>query len=270
MKKFFKVPNFIYNYHLSPSAFYVYIYLSNTFYWKKSVRIKLKTIAKNCDMCTNTVISALGELEQCKLIQKIHHKHFQSGFKTTNEYIIRRVNSKFAKIDPNVFKFLKSSKTSALLYCAVCYYQNSHNQAFPSYAQLQNITGLSKTTCINKVTEMSGNGLLCKEHYICLAGDFGHNNYTTLSMRLRVFLFSVIFKNYGRFIVLFECYEFEKTVKISGGVYKEKFQKIRYTCVIFCEKARRKAMDFFKHKRGCTNFAHPIIDPHKLRLKTEN
>lgn len=265
MKKFFKVPNFIFNYQLSPSAFYLYIYLSNTFFWKKSVRIKLKTIGKNCDMCTNTVLSALNELEKCRLIEKIHHKHFQSGFKTTNEYVIKRIKSNFAKLDPAVFKLLKKSKTSALLYCAVCYYQNSHNQAYPSYAQLQELTQLSKTTCINKISDLSNKGFLCKEHYICIAGDFGHNNYITISVKLRVFLFSVIFKTYGRFEILFECFEYKKTVKISDGNYKEKFQKITFSCIIFRAKAKKMAFDFFRVRGGCTNFEHPIIDPLKLR-----
>lgn len=269
MNRFFKIPNLIFDYQLSPAAFYLYTYMTNTFYWKKSVRIKLKTISIKCDMSVNTVRSALDELCRYRLVEKIRHKNIRSGYTTTNEYVLHKISGRFAMIDKNVFNYLKTDKSAALIFCAIAFHQNAHNKAFPSYTQLQELTGLSRTTCINKVADMFVNGVICKEHHLCFYGDFGHNNYTTFSMKFRVFLFSIIYKNYGRFVVFYECYEYNLTIELSSGKYHHGYKKKNFTHVWYQAIARYEAVVLFSSQKGSKNFDKPIIDPLYLRIKTE-
>lgn len=259
MTRFYKIPNLIFTYNLSPSAFYLYIHLCNRFYWKQSIRIKLKTLSTTTAMSINTVRSAISELESFKLIKKNQRKHHQSGYTITSEYEIYRLPGSFAMIDSKAFVYLQSDKSSAYIYCAIASYQNSNKKAFPSYRQIRELTGLSRATCINKVNILNRLGMLCRERYICYAGDYGHNNYVTINMKLRIFLFKVIFNHYGRFIVLFEAHEYDVSIEIPKSHNMKEQAKIKIKHI------PRTALFSFLQKGGL-NFDKPIIDPLKLRL----
>lgn len=275
MNRFYKVPNAIFDYKLNPSAFYLYTHLSNRFYWKKSIRIKLKTISDRCSMSVNTVRSALAELEANHLICKIPHKHFQSGYITTYEYKIYRLPGSFAMIDSKAFIFLKNDKSAAYIYCAVAHHQNRCCRSYPSYRQIILLTGLSRATVISKVNRLNALGMLCRERYICSCGAFGHNNYAVISMKFRIFLFSFICRLYGRFIVLFEACEYGITA--SSDRSGRKIITIRHTkrttlwVSIYHSnpllRSKKSKTSFYFHGIGGLNFDKPITDPNKLRKK---
>lgn len=254
MKRFYKIPNELFKFKLSSSAFYIYIHLSNRFYWKKSIRIKLKTIAASCSMSINTVRSALTELISFDMIRKIHHKHIRSGYVIANEYVIRRLSGSFSMIDERAFYFLKEDKSAAYIYCAAAMCKNHSGFSFPSYNQLSGLTGLSRSTCISKVNKLNSLGVICRERYVLLQGSFGHNNYAQYSMELRICLFIVILKRYGRYEVLFEPLEYTFTV-MPGGNFN-----IHHTDI---------TISLLFSVRGSINFDKPILDPHKLRLILE-
>ena len=265
--RFFKVSNGIFNFRLKPSAFYLYIYLANTFYWKKSVRIKLSTLSKNCAMSVNTVRAALSQLEEVFLIKKIRHKHIRSGYTTTSEYEIRRIGGKFSMLDKAMFELLKEDKGAAMVLCAVSSYQNSHNRAFPSYSQLTELTGLSRSTVTVKINVLNATGALCRERYVCLSGVYGHNNYATVSVKERFFLFIYILSRFGRYVILFEADEYY----LNGRGKTTHYRRTIFWVYIYHRSDRllssMKRKFFVDPSGGSPKIDKPIIDPLKLRKK---
>ena len=191
MKRFYKIPNELFDIKLSSSAFVIYLLLINRFYFCSSLRIKLATLSKQSHMSVNTVRTALAELQGKGLITV--NRRYRHGRITTNEYSICRLPGGFSKINSGLFFYiLKTSGKSALMTYAAINRCASGGRAFPSHNQISSLTGLSRSTCINKVTALGKLGLLGRQHYICNAGDFGNNNYFTIGLRLRLFLFNIL------------------------------------------------------------------------------
>lgn len=190
--RFWKIYNRVYEYKLSPSAFFLYNYISNRFYFKNTLRIKLCTISSQTGLSVGTVRSATSELINKGLLFVRHR--YRSGIMTTNEYTYTPMSGKFAMIDSKIFSSNHIDKTSVYLYCAVKRYESVYgHRAFPSYKQLCQLTGLSRATVINKVKLLADCVLIIKQHYIKRSGAHGHNNYSSLTMQLRLyFLISVL------------------------------------------------------------------------------
>jgi len=210
---FLKVPNELFSYKLKPSAFIVYIYLSSIFYWKKSIKIKLETIARKCHMSINTAQTAVNELTTRGLLHKtecyINHR------RVTNEYKVTKLSGGFAMIEKNILKLELDNRAFMIL----CYIYNRANQSlksYPSISEIHNGTGLGRTTIISKVRLLQGMGLLCKERYVCLKGDYGHNNHTLIRLTLRVILFNFINK-------ILEAYDsLAQSVNITKKIFRLK------------------------------------------------
>lgn len=241
MRKFYKIPNAVFSYHLSPSAFLVYIYLTNNFYFTPKVIIKLSTIGSKLDMSINTTRKAVNELHNKRLIT-VRRRFSPVGNRTTNEYSLHRIEGGFSCIDSRTFKdiFLKLGCSALMIYCAVVRCANKSSRAFPSYNQISDITGLSRRCCIDKVRLIGEHGYLARTHYICRAGDHGNNNYISLTQEIRFFLFNLLSRAFAHF-----------------------------------EKAVEKLYTALKHEPHCTsqggaNFDKHIKDPLKYVLKIGN
>ena len=198
MKRYYKVPNMIFDLQLSASAFVIYVLLSNRFYFTVTVKIKLHTLSDHTGLCVNTVQTALRELHSKGLLKV--NRRYKNGHRTTNEYTLNRLQGKFSRIDRRLFYFILSNvgKSALMVYCSVNYFCNNNGRAFPSYSQISSLTGLSRATCITKVRLLGELGLLIREHYIFAAGDYGHNNYAAVSLSLRFFLFNIILSSYRK------------------------------------------------------------------------
>lgn len=198
MNRYYMIPNNLFDYRLSSSAFALYVLLLNRFYFTDSVKIKLETLSKQTGFCVNTIQKAIRELHNKGLVTV--RSRFKNGHRTTNEYFIKRLTGKFSRIDRKLFYFILNSqgKAALLVYCVVNHYANKSGRAFPSYNQISALTGLSRATCILKVRLLGESGTLAREHYICAAGDHGHNNYVTVSLTLRFFLFNIILYFYRK------------------------------------------------------------------------
>lgn len=189
--RFYKVHNSVYNYKLSSSAFFLYNYLVNRFYWTDTVRIKLSTIADKTGMSVNTVRRAINELISCSLMERRHR--YRRRLRTTNEYTVRRLSGNYARVEEAVFRNKELDKSMVYVYCAVKSFEsNRGHRAFPSYGQLCELTGLSRATVISKVAGLSALAMYIKSVYLKTAGDFGHNNYCGITMSGRVIFLLVL------------------------------------------------------------------------------
>lgn len=239
--KFWKIPNKLYEYKLTGCSFYLYNYLCNKFYFKDLVRIKLATIGHQVEMSVNTVRRCLQELEDTGLV-KCHKRFAKTGKRATSEYELNRLQGGFAEVDPAVFRVAKADKSSVYVYCAVKYCQRQDGQrAFPSYRQLVNLTGLSRSTVISKVQKLGAEAVFVKTLYLRNRGDYGHNNYALFSMSLRVYFLLEIVRFYGRYL----C------ITIGNGV-----------CDIMSH--------FFLTVGGSPKFDKHIIDELELRKRMRN
>lgn len=191
--RFYKIPNEMFEIPVSSSAFVVYTVLSNHFYFKSCIKVKLYTISRLTGLSINTIRTALDELQSSGYIN-IYKRFDIHGNCTTSKYQIIRSNHSFTAIDRKTFFFILRTcgKAALYVYSAIRKCQNANGKAFPSYKQLMAMTGLSKTSCINKVSDLGTNGVLLKSHYLTHCGDFGHNNYASISTKLRYFLFNIL------------------------------------------------------------------------------
>ncbi|WP_164489184.1 helix-turn-helix domain-containing protein [Ruminococcus sp. Marseille-P6503] len=235
MKRYYKVPNVMFELKLSASAFVIYVLITNRFYFTGTVKIKLHTLSAHTGFCVNTVQTAIKELHSKDLLKVI--PRFKNGRRTTNEYILNRLQGNFSRIDRRLFYFIlsKAGKSALMVYCAVNHCANTSGRAFPSYNQISSLTGLSRATCISKVKLLGELGTLAREHYVCTAGDYGHNNYVTVSLKLRFFLFNIILSSYRK--------------------AKEKAARLHMLLKLRCAG--------FGHTRGGINFDKHIKNPPK-------
>lgn len=200
-KAFLKVYSDIYNYKLSISAFAVYLYLTSISYKDLSATVKFDRIASRCNMSVNTAQRAVKELCEKSLIKKVN-RYTSIFHRTSNKYLVTVLSGTFTMIDRRIFKLgLDNSSLYTLAAIQMC--QKSHsNMSFPSYSQISETTGLSRSTVISKVKVLRERGLLAKELYIRLDNKFGHNNYYSITLDLRLFLFDMILRLKSRFIKL--------------------------------------------------------------------
>lgn len=190
-KKVIKIYNELFDYNLKASAFKVYIYLSSFFWWKKRTCVKLQTIASRCNISINTAQNAVNELVAKELITKcVCHKDHK---RTTNIYTVTQLTGKFTIIERSMF-FQDIDNSAFKIYCAISMRRNLSNKAFPSLTTIQNDSGTSRNTVIEKVQLLIAAGYINKERYIVLSGSFGNNNYTVIKMSLRAILFWLVLK----------------------------------------------------------------------------
>ncbi len=85
--KFFKLPNNIFTYNLSATAFIVYYYLLFRQGNNRYIDIKADIIAKNCNISRASVIKAVSILEKENLIKKQNRYNYESKY-IANRYTI--------------------------------------------------------------------------------------------------------------------------------------------------------------------------------------
>lgn len=189
-KRKIKIPNAIFNYNLSKSAFRVYVYLLNAFSGYDYVgQVKFSKIAEVCHMSVNTAQAAIKELTLSGIVSKKHTYNWADGkaMYNSNKYTVSPLSGKYTLIDNAIVKNIEDN-AAFMIYCAISSYANAHRMSFPSYSQLEAITGLSRSTVINKVKLLSDNMVIAKSLYVRKAGMFGHNNYISLTSKLRAML----------------------------------------------------------------------------------
>lgn len=193
-KKKIVIPNALFSFGLSKSAFRVYVYLSNAFSRNMNVGIvKYTRISQACHISVNTAQAAIKELSKYGLIAKKHtHKYIKGkAMLSSNKYTISALPGNYTIVDNAVIRNISDS-SQFVVYCAIAYYANANQMAFPSYSQLAELTGLSRSTVIRKVAALMDNIVIVKSLYKRNAGMYGHNNYISLTAQLRGMLLRYI------------------------------------------------------------------------------
>lgn len=195
MTKFLKLPNNLFEFKLSPSAFYLYARLALIFKSDSSFKIKLDCIASWCKMSKSTVCRAIRELSDVGLIKKSCTYTIKDhiAYQGQNEYKLTSLGGSFTMIEASVLHNIsRIDKTTFVIYCYIKKCSNSNNMAFPSISNIQNATGFSKQTVISKIKKIETSLLIAKTNYIVLSGCFGNNNYHIITYKLRRILMALL------------------------------------------------------------------------------
>lgn len=174
MKRFIKIPITVLELDLTPLQLLVYAGIVSLKSKNNYTVATGSTIAKRCGISSNSVYTAVKELEAVGLISKTNN--IKNGRNTANGYHISCIGGKFVKIDYSVFKYnLTPSQFAA--YVIIKSKCNHANRAFPSLKQISKLAHICIDTVISAVRALADKGLLLFKHYMRRCGCYGHNNY---------------------------------------------------------------------------------------------
>lgn len=174
MKRFIKIPITVLELDLTPLQLLVYAGIVSLKSKNNYTVATGSTIAKRCGISSNSVYTAVKELEAVGLISKTNN--IKSGRNTANGYHISCIGGKFVKIDYSVFKYNLSPSQFAA-YVIIKSKCNHANRAFPSLKQISKLAHICIDTVISAVRALADKGLLLFKHYVRRCKCYGHNNY---------------------------------------------------------------------------------------------
>lgn len=174
MKRFIKIPITVLELDLTPLQLLVYAGIVSLKSKNNYTVATGSTIAKRCGISSNSVYTAVKELEAVGLISKT--TNIKNGRNTANGYHISCIGGKFVKIDYSVFKYNLSPSqfTAYVIIKSKC---NHANRAFPSLKQISKLAHICIDTVVSAVRALADKGLLLFKHYVRRCGCYGHNNY---------------------------------------------------------------------------------------------
>ncbi len=143
MNGFLKMSNKIFSYNLSPKAFMVYSYLCVKANLLRSTTAKCEDIATHCNMCRQSVMTAIKELEDKLLVTK-QNRYNSFGYKSSRFYVKNLVEKKgWFKIERQLFNTtIKPTDFMVYVFIKKCMF-NHTAEAYPS------INYIAKNTCIS-------------------------------------------------------------------------------------------------------------------------
>lgn len=174
MKRFIKIPITVLELDLTPLQLLVYAGIVSLKSKNNYTVATGSTIAKRCGISSNSVYTAVKELEAVGLISKT--TNIKNGRNTANGYHISCIGGKFVKIDYSVFKYYLTPSQFAA-YVIIKSKCNHANRAFPSLKQISKLAHICIDTVISAVRALADKGLLLFKHYLRRCGCYGHNNY---------------------------------------------------------------------------------------------
>ena len=175
MKRFIKIPTMVFELGLSPLQLLVYAGIVSLKTKENCTIATAKTIAKRCNISSNSVYTAVNALKSFRLIDKTNY--IRNGKNTANGYFIRNIGGNFVKIEYDLFK-LDLSPSEFAAYVAIKSKCDKAHCAYPSLRQISELAHICIDTVISAIKELAGKGLLLFKRYMRRCGCFGHNNYT--------------------------------------------------------------------------------------------
>ena len=147
--RFFKMPNQIFDYLLTPRASFVYAYLLSHKNLLHTVILSYKGIAENCHMDEKTAQKAVQELVNNKLIYKETRQSYKGNLK--NKYWITVLSGGWFKVEYQVFH-TQIKCYDFMIYCYIKKHMDSkHCEAFPSLNAIAAGTGISHSRVVTAV-----------------------------------------------------------------------------------------------------------------------
>lgn len=143
MTGFFKMSNTIFSYDLSPKAFVVYAYFCNAQNRFGSVIAKCEDIARACNICRQSVMTAITELEEHSLVTK-HNRYNALGYKSSSFSVTNIVAKKgWFRVERELFSTgIKPIDFMVYAFIKKCMF-NSTLEAFPSINYIAKNTFIS-------------------------------------------------------------------------------------------------------------------------------
>ncbi|WMJ22680.1 helix-turn-helix domain-containing protein [Paludicola sp. MB14-C6] len=184
--KYIKLPNKIFLMNLSPIDILVFAglkYLDK--HNNNQVIAKAQNIALACGLHRNSVTKAIKSLEEKRIIRKVN-RYSDKGYRISNSYYLASVSKKYFLLPVSIFTYNLTPSTFAV-YCYILKCSAHHSKrAFPSLKKIAAHTGVCLDTAITAIKALLSNGLINKEYYVTIENDFGCNNYTVLTVLIRV------------------------------------------------------------------------------------
>ena len=143
MPCFVKVSNKIFEYNLSPKSFMVYVFLCSKVSVSRNIVIKCGTIASYCNICRQSVMTAIKELEDKHLISK-YNRFGSFGYKSSLFNVKNIVATKgWFRVETAIFD-TQIKPTDFVVYSFIkkCMF-NGTSEAYPS------VNYISKNTFIS-------------------------------------------------------------------------------------------------------------------------
>ncbi|HEX3018092.1 MAG TPA: helix-turn-helix domain-containing protein [Caproicibacter sp.] len=146
--RFFKMPNKIFSYQLSPKSMFVYAYLISRMNALHAAVVSYDTISCNCHMDRKTAAQAVKELLQQQLISKETRRNYRGNLK--NKYMVNMLPGRWFKVDYQVFQ-TQIGSTDFMVYCFVKKCMSVQGEAFPSLNTIAKDTGISHSRIVQSV-----------------------------------------------------------------------------------------------------------------------
>lgn len=178
MNGFFKMSNTIFSYDLSPKAFIVYAYFCNKKNRFGCVIAKCEDIAKACNLCRQSVMTAIVELEERELVTK-HNRYNSLGYKSSSFSVTNLVSKKgWFKVERELFTTsIKPIDFMVYTFIKKCMF-NSTSEAFPSINYISRnifishrrvetaVKYLRQFTFLNKIRRIRRNRTFKRNRYL--------------------------------------------------------------------------------------------------------
>lgn len=174
--RFFRVPNQIFDFRLTPKAFRTYIFLLSKANIFQTAVVGYEGIASACRMSMRSASSAVQELVSAGLLVKENRYHFLGYAK--NKYTVRRLPGGWFKVGMDVIES-NLKNTDFIVYCFIRKCMDSkHEEAFPSLNAISKGTGISHSRVSVAVRYLREHTYLnrVKRHYRKTRA-YRHNRY---------------------------------------------------------------------------------------------
>ncbi len=181
---FFKLPNNIFKYNLTATAFIVYSYLLFRQGNNKYIDIKGDIVAKNCNISRPSVIKSIKVLENENLIKKQNRYNYESKY-ISNRYTIDKLPGSFTKINKDVFK-TDIKPTDFLIYCFINKCMDKDSNAFPSLSRISKAIHISRSRVAKAVKYLREYTFLNRIRRKKKNRSFKQNKYTFFFVKSKV------------------------------------------------------------------------------------
>lgn len=180
--RFFKMPNRIFEYKLSPKAVFVYAYLFSHKNVLHAITTSYKNIADNCHMDEKTAQKAVQELIGGNLIFKEARHNFRGKLK--NKYWVTGLPGGWFKVEYQIFRTQMKSY-DFMVYCYIKKHMDStYQEAFPSLNAISSGTGISRSRVVASVQYLRRFTFInrVKRHYKRTRA-YRHNRYLSFCFK---------------------------------------------------------------------------------------
>lgn len=146
--RFFKMPNHIFSYSLTPKAILVYAYINSRMNSLHAAILSYDNIACSCRMDRKTAVQAVRELLQRGLIEKKTRCNYRGKLK--NKYMVGSLPGGWFKVEHRILQ-TRIRSTDFAVYCYIKMRMDSKDEAFPSLNAIAAGTGISHSRVVQAV-----------------------------------------------------------------------------------------------------------------------